>query len=1236
MKRVLLAFVLYFPVLLAAQDCINLPDTIFVCGFSEYLPPAEVPGTWAYNCDVSSGVASIQNQGDSTLVKVSNCGEFFFDFVSSDPNCPETHSMLAYFDDPSNVTQSELVTGNLTYNDYGCHGGGSACSFGDGGPVQISIGGATPPAVSWEIDVRGGCSATNFSTEIINADAENCEAEDIFILSIFSSETDSIHLTTSEEYVLEEYFEILDSLSSVFSDSLADNSCELLGSGCPSVCTDNPEMDGDSTYIDTIYTILPKHQGGNWTLIIDEDCLVLEDTTVFNYQGSVLRLRIEPGADYYGPDNIDWYLEEGFISQGDTLFGGINNNYELTAQWKENFTYDTISVQYIERVITDQICYACGGNGSSYTVEGFQGIPSYDCGPISLSFFYDFCVCEPPFVDAQVLDDIDCNNPCTDVILNSYPFSFGNFYQIDGPDGYSNAGQGLDVISVCEPGTYSVLMFTDFGCDAFTSFTVTGDFETFQTSFDAEVCEGSCYNWNGIDYCDPGSFQQEFQAFSNGCDSIVTLNLSIIPMLSQNETAVVCAGECYFWQGEERCGAGEYQETVQDENCMINYSLTLIEESYPELVVTVSNSINCNQSTATLIADGNFAEVYWSNGALGNFLEVSTGGQYTAIAVSASGCESLYEVIVEEDFTIDETFQEEVVCEGETYEGFGPGQYTIESDNPLSGCTDILYLTVEEVSVDFTISATGTNIGCSGEPVFLAVDLPEGTNILWSNASSAAFQTVTAPGIYTATVTGANGCSATNSIEITNETDASVVSEDLFICPGECIDYQGNVICEAGPYSFTITENDGCETEYTGEVLQLSGSIGATLDLPVLTCQEPTGIAYLFVQSELSGFINYDITFPDGSTMQTTDPPLALSITQGGAYGITGTYANGSNTCTTTFDFFIEENTEEILIEPQADQSLDCTTGTAAFTVSDFPDYEYVWTGPGVDFTNVNASEFITNQAGTYTLTVTNPENNCSGVQEFTVSPQAELDFNLTAEASCEGLSQGAIEVLETTGGSGEYLFSIDGENYQSESQFSELSPGIYTVQMQDSNDCTAELQAEVTESAGITLPEQTEFSLCGESFVTLDVSQEAAENVSYMWLNGDETPTFRAVTEGVYDVEVSNECGSEMIEFTVVNRGKNPMNYIYVPNAFAPGSDRNAEFRPFFAKEVTTYEMTVIDRWGNPVFRTLNPEKAWDGTVRGQKASSGVYIYTAQVSMEGCDGLPENVNIAGDVLLIR
>lgn len=92
------------------------------------------------------------------------------------------------------------------------------------------------------------------------------------------------------------------------------------------------------------------------------------------------------------------------------------------------------------------------------------------------------------------------------------------------------------------------------------------------------------------------------------------------------------------------------------------------------------------------------------------------------------------------------------------------------------------------------------------------------------------------------------------------------------------------------------------------------------------------------------------------------------------------------------------------------------------------------------------------------------------------------------------------------------------------------------------------------------------------------------------------------------------------------------------IPNVFTPNDDgHNDLLMPFPYSNVERIDLTIINRWGNEIYKTDNPDILWDGTNMntGSKASQGVYFYVCDVYFYGLEE-PRKRTISGIVHLMR
>ena len=89
---------------------------------------------------------------------------------------------------------------------------------------------------------------------------------------------------------------------------------------------------------------------------------------------------------------------------------------------------------------------------------------------------------------------------------------------------------------------------------------------------------------------------------------------------------------------------------------------------------------------------------------------------------------------------------------------------------------------------------------------------------------------------------------------------------------------------------------------------------------------------------------------------------------------------------------------------------------------------------------------------------------------------------------------------------------------------------------------------------------------------------------------------------------------------------------YYELPNVFTPNGDGiNDLFIPYPYKFVEKIDMTIYNRWGNPVFETEDPDINWGGIdfESNKPVSDGVYYYVCDVYERRLSGI-EVRNIAG------
>jgi hypothetical protein len=170
-------------------------------------------------------------------------------------------------------------------------------------------------------------------------------------------------------------------------------------------------------------------------------------------------------------------------------------------------------------------------------------------------------------------------------------------------------------------------------------------------------------------------------------------------------------------------------------------------------------------------------------------------------------------------------------------------------------------------------------------------------------------------------------------------------------------------------------------------------------------------------------------------------------------------------------------------------------------------------------------------------------------------------------------------------------------------------TPGVYTITFTD-NACQISEDIDIDFIAN---PVVSTFdtTICSGDVVTL-VALGVLQNDLYTWSNGVTGISTSASVDGDYIVEASNECGVAVDTATVLSI---PCS-INVPNIIVLSSQAGNNALYIDYAGVQTFELSIVNRWGNVVFQTSDPLIVWDGTQNGTVLDEGVYSYILNVTL--------------------
>ncbi|MCO5279622.1 MAG: hypothetical protein M9931_01045, partial [Chitinophagales bacterium] len=180
---------------------------------------------------------------------------------------------------------------------------------------------------------------------------------------------------------------------------------------------------------------------------------------------------------------------------------------------------------------------------------------------------------------------------------------------------YSFNGQALT-----QSGIYYDTLVNANGCDSLITLNLlVSNFAS--TTINQSICQGQSYFFKGINLTQSGVYRDTLTA-SNGCDSIITLNLVVNNNSSSTLNQSICSGQSYNFNGQALTQSGIYYDTlVNAKGC----------DSLITLNLSVGGFISTNLNKS--ICQG--------NSYLFNNVSLTQSGVYKDTLTSSSGCDSI-------------------------------------------------------------------------------------------------------------------------------------------------------------------------------------------------------------------------------------------------------------------------------------------------------------------------------------------------------------------------------------------------------------------------------------------------------------------------------------------------------------------------------------------------------------------------------------------------------------------
>lgn len=305
---------------------------------------------------------------------------------------------------------------------------------------------------------------------------------------------------------------------------------------------------------------------------------------------------------------------------------------------------------------------------------------------------------------------------------------------------------------------------------------------------------------------------------------------------SANQTLVTTGPGIYWVEVPVGCG-GTFRDSI-------------VISNYNPMVNLGADQSFCAGDSANFNAGAGFTAYLWNTGATSSSIWVQTAGQYYVDVTDANGCPASDTVYVQNVYTIipPSLGNDTSVCPGQTvmldaspYNSYlwstgavsqtitvnTNGNYWVQVTD-VNSCTasDTIQITIYPQP---TVSLGPDQVLCPGESALL--DPGSFTVYQWQDGTFAATYTATLQGVYYVTVQDANGCIASDTVNVIASADFPVFSlgGDIELCPGNQVsispvgpnvpvtylwnDDSNNayyVTSDTGLVALTVTDVNGC------------------------------------------------------------------------------------------------------------------------------------------------------------------------------------------------------------------------------------------------------------------------------------------------------------------------------------------------------------------------------------------------------------------------------------------
>ncbi len=589
--------------------------------------------------------------------------------------------------------------------------------------------------------------------------------------------------------------------------------------------------------------------------------------------------------------------------------------------------------------------------------------------------------------------------------------------------------------------------------------------------------------------------------------------------------------------------------------------------------------------------------------------------------------------------------------------------YTVLSGSGV--CTSSAVTTIS-VSPAFTVSATpATTTICNGGPG-VVITASGGTTYSWSpntNLSATSGPTVNANPTsnvnYTITsVSGACTSSAVATVSVITVSSSVTASSSNYCIGSTPITLTGS---GATTYSWAPGASLGSTTGNTvaasptiTTTYSLTGTTGVCNSNTIITITvSPRDSIHVAATSTVicSGSPSPTLT-ASGTTTYTWLPGSANTTTiLANSFSTTTYTATGTNTAGCINVPAIITVSVAPLVNPTitATSPTVCLSKTVTLSVApNSAGLTYTWS-PTTEIQGSTSSSSITalpSSSATVIYTVVVSNGVCFGFDTISLlvktAPSANDFIILNNDTICAG---GCVTFSATTKGSQPLTYEWyyeSGVGTSSVGVHPEAcygSAGSFSVMLITSNVCGIDT---VVKSNFVHVFDYPTLTVYGDTTINIGGSATvyASGAMNYYWLADAgnsiacqtcSTTIVQPTVTTQYIVVASNTSYCQVHDTVTVIVDENCGDF-FIPNVFSPNDDGLNDVVNVHGRCIYSFNLQIFDRWGEKVFETSSITEGWDGTYRGQKMTTGVYVY----KVDGVDLMGDPFKLKGNITLLR